>query len=92
MYAPVSNDVADARDAVGFNITLQALIERESAMVHRTPVQQAGYNQARTTHHVAKRRIEGAVFQAAAALLPKCQSQLAQVLLAWLQGARGQEP
>jgi hypothetical protein len=24
--------------------------------------------------------------------LPKCQSQLAQVLLAWLQGARWQEP
>jgi hypothetical protein len=34
VYAPVSNAVADARDAVGFNITLQALVERESAMVH----------------------------------------------------------
>jgi hypothetical protein len=34
VYAPVSNDVADARDAVGFNITLQALVERESSMVH----------------------------------------------------------
>ena len=41
---------------------------------------------------MAKRRIEGAVFQAAAALLPKCQRQLAKVLLAWLQGGPGQEP
>ena len=33
VYAPVSNAV-DARDGGGFNIILQALVERESAMVH----------------------------------------------------------
>jgi hypothetical protein len=34
VYAPVSNAVADARNGGGLNITLQALVERESAMVH----------------------------------------------------------
>jgi hypothetical protein len=40
VYAPVCNVAADARDAVGFNITLYALVERESAMMHpsSTPV------------------------------------------------------
>ena len=36
--------------------------------------------------------LKALIFQAAAALLPKCQRQLAKVLLAWLQGGPGQEP
>jgi hypothetical protein len=69
VYAPVCDD---AVDAVGFNITLQALVERESAIVcNSAPVQQTGFNQAKTPTNWKDVDLRAFFFRL---LLPYCRS------------------